>query len=256
MWYRLAVYLAHPYTLALGLLWLATARLWFRRRKTRARLTLLIAALVLLTAISMPAVAYLAVGTLEWSYPLDRQLPEDPQVIVVLGGGTLLLDESGEHAIAAGDRMVRCLEAARLYHALGRCPVLVTGGKVDPDEPGPTIARAMGDLLLSLGVRPEDLILEESSTSTYENAVESRSLLEQRGLERVVLVTDAMHMYRASRCFAAQGVEVTPSPCNQRAAYFQWSAGSFAPSPGGLMGVGAAAHEWLGIAWYWLHGRI
>ena len=256
MLYRLAVYLLHPYTLSLGLLWLATARLWFRRRETRGRLALLTAALVLLTGISLPAVGYLAVATLEWSYPLSRQRPEDTRVIVVLGGGTRLLDESGEQAIPAGDSMVRSLEAARLYHSAGPCPVVLSGGKVDPDLPGPSVARAMYEFLLTLGVRPEDMILEETSTSTYENAVECRSLLEQRGFEKVLLVTDALHMYRASRCFTAQGLEVTPSPCNQRAGYFRWSAGSFAPSAGGLTAVGAAAHEWLGIAWYWLNGRI
>lgn len=256
MFYRLAVYLFQPYTLSLGLVWLATARLWFRRRDTRARLVLLTAAVVLLTAISMPAVGYLAVGTLEWSYPLSFERPKDTRVIVVLGGGTRLMDESGEQAIPADDSMVRCLHAARLYHSGAPCPIVISGGKVDADLPGPSVARVMYDFLLMLGVRPEDMVLEDHSTTTYENAVECRPLLQQRGFDRVLLVTDAMHMWRASGCFAKQGLEVTPAPCNQQAAFFRWSAGSFAPSPDGMTGVAAAAHEWLGIAWYRLHGRI
>ena len=256
MLYRLAVYLLQPYTLALVLLWLAALRLWFRRRETRGRLTLLTAALLLLTGISMPALGHLAVGTLEWAYPLNRQRPEQTQVIVVLGGGTRLLDESGDQVIPAGDSMVRCLHAARLYHSGQPCPVLLSGGRVDPDLPGPSVALAMQEFLLTLGVRPEDMILEEASTSTCENAVECGALLEQRGFDKILLVTDALHMYRASRCFTAQGLEVTPSPCNQRAAYSRWSLGSFAPSVGGLMAVGAAAHDWLGIAWYRMQGRI
>jgi hypothetical protein len=31
---------------------------------------------------------------------------------------------------------------------------------------------------------------------------------------------------------------------------------SVLPSAGGMQGVNDASHEWLGLAWYWLRGRI
>jgi uncharacterized SAM-binding protein YcdF (DUF218 family) len=256
MLYELSVYLLQPYTLALGLLWLFTLRLGICRREARGRFLAIVSALTLLTVISLPAVGYLAIGSLEWRYPHASERPPDAQAIVVLGGATRLMDASGERVILAGDSMVRCLHTAELYRSGGHCPIVLTGGKVEPDLPGPTVARAMHDFLLTQGVAAADMLVEESSTSTYENACQCEPILRQQGLQKIVLVTDALHMYRAARCFQAIGIEVAAAPCNDRAAYFEWSAASFAPGVGGLDSLTGAAHEWLGIAWYWLHGRI
>ena len=63
----------------------------------------------------------------------------------------------------------------------------------------PPLGQMMKDLLVELGVPPEQIIVEDRSTSTYENAVECRQLLVERQMTRIVLVTDALHMRRASR---------------------------------------------------------
>ena len=54
----------------------------------------------------------------------------------------------------------------------------------------------MRDLLIQLGVRADDVIVESRATTTFENAVESRMLLASRGLEKrkIVVVTEAIHM--------------------------------------------------------------
>lgn len=255
MLYNLAVYLLEPYTIALVLLWLAAARMVVRSEPVRGK-GAVVAALLLLTLISMPAAAHLAAAALEDRYPFNPERPEGTQVIVVLGGAVRPMDPEGAHVILAGDSMVRCLHAAALYRAGEPCPVVLCGGKVDPEAPGPALALAMRDFLLGQGVADADLFLEDVSTTTYENAVECRRVMEEHGWTRAALVTDALHMERASRCFARLGVEAAPSPCNHATAYFEWGAGSFAPGVGGLLGVRTAAHEWLGLAWYWLRGRI
>ena len=70
----------------------------------------------------------------------------------------------------------------------------------------------MRDFLIEQGIEDSCLIVESQSENTYENAVESGKLLRTRGVRHVVLITDADHMFRASRCFRKQGLEVTPSP--------------------------------------------
>jgi uncharacterized SAM-binding protein YcdF (DUF218 family) len=154
------------------------------------------------------------------------------------------------------DTLHRCLHAARLYREGPACPILVSGGKVDPESEGPACARVMASFLRRLGVRRRDLVLEDRSRNTYENARESARLLEERGLRKVVLVTDAVDMYRAERCFRKQGVEVVPAPCHYRATRFRLDLFTFLPSPGAARGFQRAWHEWLGTAWYRLHGRI
>jgi hypothetical protein len=63
-------------------------------------------------------------------------------------------------------------------------------------------------------------------------------------------------MPRAVRCFRKQGLVVTPSPCRHRATEFCFCAASLLPDPRAAAACAEAAHEWLGLAWYWLCGRI
>src|SRR5205807_7475764 len=130
------------------------------------------------------------------------------------------------------------------------------GGKVDWSAPGPTLAEAMRDFLVELGVQASDVVLEEESSNTYENAYYSGALLKQATEGRVFLVTDAVHMRRAQRCFAVQQIAVTPAPCNHGALRLERSLENVLPSCDGMAGVQTATHEWLGLIWYRLRGRI
>jgi uncharacterized SAM-binding protein YcdF (DUF218 family) len=114
----------------------------------------------------------------------------------------------------------------------------------------------MRDCLVQRGVAPADLVVEAESRSTYENAVECRRLLEDRGIRKVVLVTEASHLRRAVGCFRRQGLEVVPCGCRYRAQRYEGQLSDFVPKPWALAYCQEAAHEWLGIAWYRLHGRL
>jgi uncharacterized SAM-binding protein YcdF (DUF218 family) len=220
------------------------------------RLRWSVSAFVLLLVISTPAFGYLAVGSVEWMYdPLDER-PEDVEALVVLGGGVWEPDEVRSRAELDASSLYRCLAVARLYKQGRPCPILVSGGKPDPSRPGPAAADLMADLLIELGVRPSDLLVENKSRTTYENAAESKKLLEERGIGRIVLVTEATHLHRAVLCFRKQGLEVIPSGCHQRKTRFEPSLFAFLPGPGGLDDVETACHEWVGLAWYRLAGRI
>lgn len=254
--YRFAVSFLDPFTLTVVLTALALANLWRHRRESRTRLLLAAVPFTALAALSTPAVAHLAASSLEYRYPPRRDRPKVSDTIVVLGGGVRPADGVRIETELGEDTLYRCLHAARLYHEGERCSMVLSGGKVDPRRPGPTCAEAMRDFLLSQGVAESDLVLESGSRSTYENALRTAELLAGRDIDRIILVTDALHMYRAEACFAAQGLEVAPSACHHRATRFRWSPLIFLPGPGGAEGVYEAAHEWLGLGWYWLHGRI
>jgi uncharacterized SAM-binding protein YcdF (DUF218 family) len=154
------------------------------------------------------------------------------------------------------DSIYRCLHAADLYHRGKPCPILVSGGRVDPGRTGPAVAEAMRDLLLDLRVSAADILVEDASRTTYENAVECRKLLEARGIGRVVLVTEARHMFRAVRCFAKQGVDVVPSGCHHEEPDVGASAYDLLPNARAARSCREAMHEWLGVIWYRLRGQI
>ncbi|MDW8038295.1 MAG: YdcF family protein [Thermoguttaceae bacterium] len=254
--YSLATYLVEPYTLLLLLLWMSVLWMVFRSEPVRGK-GCVVAALLLLTVASMPISAFLLGWPLESAYPYQRSRPEQAQVIVVLGGGQRLLDPDRPRLFPAEDTVERCVYAADLYHSGQPLPILVTGGFLAPlHEEGPPLAQTMADFLSLLGVRRQDLLLEIQSTNTYENALFAAELLRKHGWNQIILVTEPLHMHRARLAFEKQGIQVYPAPSRPSTESFEWSWEYFAPSVGGLALLKRAAHEWIGLLWYKLNGRI
>lgn len=205
--------------------------------------------------LASPAASQLALGSLEWWYPPSRDRPEACQAIVVLGGYLRPADAAHPWPELGYDSIARCRLAAELYHSGERCPVFVCGGIVtEPSET--TIAEEMGRFLADLGVDPGDIRLEDRSRSTHENALFVSELLSEESIDSVLLVTDAMHLPRSVLCFRHQGIETVPRGSRYRATSFGFDLASLLPTTTALGGWDEAAHEWLGIGWYWVRGRF
>jgi len=69
-------------------------------------------------------------------------------------------------------------------------------------------AEVMRDLALLAGVPDAAVLCEPTSNNTVENAANTARLLRQRGLSRVVLVSDRTHLLRATLLFRLAGLEV------------------------------------------------
>jgi uncharacterized SAM-binding protein YcdF (DUF218 family) len=248
--------LLRPGTALCLILGMALARLWHRRRATPVRLGFVLVTFLVFWSISTPALSYLGYATLEGPFSPLTQLPDDCEAMIVLSGGVLPRTPNRPRALLADDTLYRCLHAAELYHRRGRCLIVLTGGTVDPTVDAPPVAHAMRDFMLQLGVVVDDLAIEDQSASTYENALECRKLLDRRRIKHTALVTEANHMKRAMACFRKAGMDVTPAPCQFVTGRFEIKFSTFLPSPGAAMGSEQVAHEWLGMLWYWLHGRI
>lgn len=148
-----------------------------------------------LGALKLAAVLGLSLAALAlFAVWLDRRTgPRAPSgtfdAIVVLGcrvnpGG------APSHALAR-----RAAHAARFY-AEGKAPlVIVTGGIGDF---GPSEASVAADVLVAHGVPRSAILVEDASTSTWENATFAR---ERFGAGRVLVVTDAFHTLRSERIF-------------------------------------------------------
>lgn len=251
--------LAQPFGCLFVLTAIGIARLWVRRKEDRRRLVLLTLVFALLFLVCTPIVGHFAVGSLEWRNPpqaVGRR--EDAGAIVVLGGYfyATSADLGRAEPELAHDTLSRCLRAARVYKAGPPLPVLVSGGRVNSDMPELSIAALMGDLLVELGVRREDVIVEGESRTTHENATASAGLLRERGIRKVVLVTEALHMERAARSFRKAGLVVLPSGCVHHAGKRAWSPWMLFPSPSAAKGTLDASHEWMGLLWYWMNRWI
>lgn len=214
-----------PFIYPLGLVLALMALVLFlgRREKWRRwRQGLLALALLLLWLSSTRWVSYSLARSLEWQY-----LPPDPlpqaEAIVVLGGGVYpkLAPRPLLEVNQAGDRMIY---GAWLYHQGLADTILLSGGIVPwlSAGEGETEAQSMADLLAMLNVPAEAMLLEEQSRNTYENAVYTREMLAERGINRILLVTSAAHMPRSVKLFEAQGFEVIPAPTDYRITESDW----------------------------------
>lgn len=107
-----------------------------------------------------------------------------------------------------GDRLSPALAervdaAAALWRAGGAPIVVATGGRTN--NAARSEAAVIGDALRERGVA--DVLIEDESRSTAENARYTAALLAPRGVRSVWLVTQPFHGRRAARLFRAAGLD-------------------------------------------------
>ena len=92
---------------------------------------------------------------------------------------------------------------------------------------------------------------EARSRDTTENGMLTVPLLQESGVERIVLVTHDLHMQRALRAFergaarTGKPMALLPAPVGMPPRY-QWGASDFVPSAEGFARTRMMLHEWLG----------
>jgi len=249
----------YPLSLAAILILLAFV---FRKSKWRKRF--MIIAILLIWVGGNGWVTGALVKSLEWQYLPVAEIPQ-ADAIVILGGGTQppQFPRPSPEVGEAGDRVIY---GARLYRE-GKAPLaLVTGGRLPWSFEREGSAQEMAELLTFMGVPEEAILLEGKSTNTYENAVFTREILAPMGINRIILVTSAIHMPRSVAIFEKQGFEVIPAPTDFIVAQPEeglpfsqvWPNYLFGlfPSAGNLNQTTLALKEYLGILTYWARGWL
>jgi uncharacterized SAM-binding protein YcdF (DUF218 family) len=159
----------------------------------------------------------------------DRAQPAD--VIVALGSRVYPGGRPGPSL------MRRTQHAVALYRR-GLAPaVLCTGGL---GAHPPTEAETACGMAERLGVPESALVLETRSHSTEENALYTHTLMQARGWQTAILVSDGYHLYRAALLFRRAGIIVYPSPA-------QATAGPMNP----VERYGRESRELAALIWYW-----
>lgn len=152
----------------------------------------------------------------------------------------------------AGERLTATADLSRRYPD---ARIFLSGGLGHIDGAGAlTESQVARDILVSLGVSPQRIDMEERSRNTCENGTETAASVQPKPGELWLLVTSASHMPRAVGCFRAAGFDVTPYPVDYRTrgtADLRRPTGSIAV---GLTATDLAAHEWFGLLTYRMAG--
>lgn len=216
---------------------LAGIVLWARR--PRLGFALAAASIVTIWLLATPVISDVLARSSEPYPAFDPQhltaQQSRAQAIVILGGGVrrnapeVGADAPGVHAT------LRLIEAARVARAT-HLPVLVSGA--------PREAAAMRRFLeedLKVPVR----WVEGASTTTRENARFSARMLGGEKIDRIILVTSAMHMPRAVVEFQQAGFDVSEAPAEMWT-HDERGALAFVPSASALERSHNALYEWAG----------
>jgi uncharacterized SAM-binding protein YcdF (DUF218 family) len=250
----------YPLGLACVLLVVALVMSW--RRSRWVPLPVVLALIVLLLG-SNSWVANSLVRSLEWQHIPVGKLPT-ADAIVLLGGATKSAFPP-RPAVDLSEEGDRVLYAAQLYRE-GKAPVVIaSGGRIDWRGGGLAESSDMADILVNLGV-PNSAILQDSkSLNTYQNAVNVRQIMQERGIRRVLLVTSAMHMPRSLRIFQRQGIEAIPAPTdflitqqeiNEPSSSPQATLLNLVPDADQLQNTTRALKEYIGTVVYHLRGWL
>ena len=218
-----------------------------------------VASVLFLLIAGCPTVEGWLTGSLEGQYPDAGADSYPPAQAIVVLGGTIHMPSMVHHASGIIDPSDRLLMALRLYHA-GKAPVVILSGGNNPlfgKVPEQSEAEVMRLLLVEWGIPDAAIQVEGGSINTRENALFSHQLLARRGIERIILVTSAIHMPRAAAAFRKVGFEVVAAPADfetgwqKSSAMFDWI-----PAAGALVGSNKALREWLGLLVYRLRGWV
>jgi uncharacterized SAM-binding protein YcdF (DUF218 family) len=104
----------------------------------------------------------------------------------------------------------RINHALELYRTGKVGKIIFTGGQGNRNEM--TESAAARHYAIKNGIPERDILIEESSHTTYENVVNAKHVADANGLKKVLIVSDPMHMRRAVTMAGDVGLEAYPSP--------------------------------------------
>ena len=140
-------------------------------------------------------------------------------------------------AISGGDTDARAREAVSLYQQ-GWAPKIIFSGAA-LDKQGASNAAAMKNLAVGSRVPSADILLDEKSVNTADNASQVRAIVQQYEFKRIILVTSPYHQRRASIEFNKRLGDIATIINHPTTSDRFWSDKTWWTTPWGL---------WLGVS--------
>jgi len=182
------------------------------------------------------------------------ELTETYDVAIVLGGFSDY--DAKQELVQFHFSTDRLMAGIKLYKTGRAKKIMISSGSGKISNPNEKEAIFIEDYLLKIGIPRSDIIIESESKNTHENAVESAKILNVDYTDgNYLLVTSAIHMPRAKRCFKKTGLTVTPFSVDQQAGPRKYLLDHlFVPDVDALTRWQQLIKEWVGFISYKLVG--
>jgi uncharacterized SAM-binding protein YcdF (DUF218 family) len=172
----------------------------------------------------------------------------------VLGGGVRDKTDVPPNTQLGSSSLARLVEGVRLYQLLKdqhiKPKLVLSGGRIFGS---PAAAGIMRNTAVILGVEPKDIILENGSEDTHDEAINLRDTLKNKPF---LLVTSAFHMRRSMALFEAEGMQPIAAPTQFLFKENSYSISHYFPNGIAVTQTDIALHEYLGLFWATLKNQI
>lgn len=222
-----------------------------RKRRDRARGFLLAGTLVLYLLSIAPVSDFLLKPLERSASPLTR-LPDRIDAVVVPGGGSVDRSWLGASPVPNGETLARLVLGIELAKKMD-VPLVLLGGNGEPFATTLNDAEVMAETAYAMGVPRHQVVVENRSRNTLENARAARRIVKG---DRIILATSAYYMKRAIFMFGKEGFRVTPAPTWYLAQCRLKGAALFIPRAAELRNSSIAVAEWMSLYWWKLRGEL
>lgn len=156
-----------------------------------------------------------------------------------------------------GDNADRFIQTANLYHQGIIKKIIVTGGTGSLLQKEPAEAIYLRSQLRANGIKEQDIIVEDRSRNTYENAIYTKPITDSMHLSPpFVLITSAQHMKRSILVFNRSGFRCIAYPCDYKSIPQDWTIeNSLVPKIRLLNDWSSLIKEMVGLCVYRLTGK-
>lgn len=175
------------------------------RRKKRALVTAVAMLVILSNSFLFDEVMRL------WEIPAAQHSDLQPQYDAgIILSGVLSYDHSFDR-LQFNRRNDRLMQAIELYKTGRIKKLFFTGGSGSLVYKDKKESQMVKRFLISIGIPAQDIIIEDESNNTHENAELSKVILMRNfNNGKYLLITSAFHMRRAVACFKKEEIPVTP----------------------------------------------
>jgi uncharacterized SAM-binding protein YcdF (DUF218 family) len=245
--------LSQPAAVCLGLMALTVLLMVLSWRRLAIAAGLLSLALFVLCFYSTAGA--LIVQGLENRFP-HPPAPTDVACVIVLGGGIPPFVDEARGGYSLDDGGDRYIETVRLAGLYPNARIIMSGGDGSIEGGAMKEADIIRRMFDDFHIDPARIDYDRESRDTYENAVNTKAILEQRNLTHCLLVTSGFHMPRSVAIFRHLGMDIVPWVADYRTKGTE-SLKLTVVDPmvnAGLMTMGV--REWIGIVAYYAAGRV
>ncbi|WP_371361469.1 hypothetical protein SRRS_28680 [Sporomusa rhizae] len=151
--------------------------------------------LVVVITVAVVEIPIIAIGYLTKPVPSDT--------IIVLGAKLIGNQPSTMLRL-------RLDEAVHLYNE-GYAPTVIVSGAQGQDEIA-SEASVMHDYLVAKGIPADKIYVEDKSYNTYQNLLNSKSIMREHGLRQAIIVSNSSHIRRSLVLAQQLGIEASGSP--------------------------------------------